>query len=63
MIHMKNLIKQFPGVDEKHYITIRQKLVKFKKLGITVQEYYKRTFETNKKIMTNCKKCKKGIRS
>ena len=31
----EEFVKEFPGVDEKHYITIRTEAGKFKKLGIT----------------------------
>ena len=37
----EEFIKEFPGVDEKHYIVIRGEAGKFNKLGITVQEYYR----------------------
>ena len=37
----EEFVKEFPGVDEKHYILIRGRAAKFNKLGITVQEYYR----------------------
>ena len=45
----EEFVKEFPGVDEKHYITIRTEAGKFKKLGITVQEYYKELLKQTKK--------------
>ena len=37
----EEFVKEFPEVDEKHYIIIRGEADKFNKLGITVQEYYR----------------------
>ena len=37
----EEFVKEFPGVDKKHYIVIRGEAGKFNKLGITVQEYYR----------------------
>ncbi len=45
----EEFIKEFPGVDEKHYIKIRAEAARFKKLKITVQAYYREILKQTKK--------------
>tara|TARA_R110000868_G_scaffold330514_2_gene591483 strand:- start:1649 stop:1804 length:156 start_codon:yes stop_codon:yes gene_type:complete len=45
----EEFVKEFPGVDEKHYIKVCAESGKFKKLGITVQEYYRELLKQTKK--------------